>query len=90
LESFEKIAYGWEYQEWKNPISFQEFQGKYPIYDVGENYKDGGKDNFVFRMKEKWYNWILEIIKEYRTHSLKWIEKILDEYLQKKSEFGAI
>jgi len=90
LESFEKVAYEWKYQEWKNPISFQEFQGKYPIYDIGENYKDGGKDNFVFRMKEKWYNWILEIIKEYRKHWLKWIEKILDEYLQKKAEFGAI
>jgi hypothetical protein len=90
LESFEKTAYQGIYEEWKEPISFNEFQQKYPIYDPWENYKDGGKDNYIFRMKQEWYNGTLEIIKEYRKKWIDGIKNLIDEYVRKKADFGAI
>ncbi len=87
LESFEQVAYGWKYEKWKQPLSLQEFQMSYPIFDAGENYKDWCNDNFIYKLQESWYQWTLEIIKIYRLEWINWIRKLIKEYEQKKWEF---
>lgn len=87
LESFEQVAYWWEYEEWREPISLSEFKKLYPMYDAWENYKDWCNDNFVYKLEESGYQWTLEIIKMYR---LKWIvgvKELIQQYEDKKSEF---
>lgn len=91
LESFEKIAYWWEYAPWKRPMSLNEFKKNYPIYDAWENYKDWWNDNFVYKIDKEWdtncYKSILEIIKVLRTEWIDWIRRLIEEYEAKKSEF---
>lgn len=87
LESFEQIAYWWEYEEWKEPKSLTEFQELYPIYDAGENYKDWCNDNFVYKLQENWYKWTLEIVKTYRLEWMNWIRRLIMEYEQKKADY---
>jgi hypothetical protein len=38
-------------------------------------------------MDESWYNWILNIIKKYRTEWLNWIRQLLQNYQEIKSEY---
>ena len=87
LQTFEQVAYWWEYEEWKAPKALSEFQKLYPIYDAWENYKDWCNDNFVYKLEEKWYQWTLEIIKAYRLKGIDWIREIIKEYEDKKSKY---
>ncbi len=87
LESFEEVAYNWKYEKWKHPIPLNEFQHKYPIFDAWQNYKEWKIDNFVFKINDRGYKWILEIIKSYRINWIKWLEEIIKEYEEKKAEF---
>ena len=87
LESFEKVAYWGEYKEWMDPISLDEFQALYPMYDAWENYKDWCNDNFVYKLKENGYRWTLDIIKIYRLEWIEWIRKVIKEYEVKKANF---
>lgn len=87
LESFEKVAYGWKYEEWKICISFEEFKNFYFIRDSWQNFKDWKNDNYVLKMNETWYNGILNIIKKYRLEWLQWIEELLQNYREVKAEY---
>lgn len=87
LETFEKVAYLWEYEEWKSKISFEEFKNSYSIRDSWQNFKDWNNDNYIYKMDESWYNWILNIIKKYRTEWLNWIRQLLQNYQEIKSEY---
>ena len=87
LESFEQVAYWWKYEKWKQPLSLYEFQKLYPIYDAGENYKNWGNDNFVYKLEENGYQGTLEIIKTYRLEWIDWIKRLIKEYEQKKAQF---
>lgn len=88
LESFEKTAYkGKCYEPWEQPISLEEFQKIYPMYDAWENYKDWWNDNFVYKLKETWYRWMLSIAETLRTEWIDWIISIIKEYEDKKADF---
>lgn len=87
LESFEQVAYWGEYKEWINPIPLSEFQMHYPMYDAWENYKDWCNDNFVYKIKDDGYKWMLEIVKAYRMEWLVGIRKIIKEYEAQKAHF---
>ena len=87
LETFERAAYWWKYEEWKRPISLEQFKKQYPIYDAWENYKDWCNDNFVYKLKDNGYWWILEIIQIYRLEWIQWIRKIIKEYEHKKADY---
>lgn len=87
LESFEKVAYGWKYEEWKPNISFEEFKNFYFMRDSWQNFKDWKNDNYVLKMNETWYNRILNIIKKYRLEWLQWIEELLQNYREVKAEY---
>ena len=87
LESFEQIAYWWDYAPWKNPISLKEFKEYYPIYDAWENYKDWWNDNFVYKLNQNWYEWTLEIIKLLRMEWIEWIRKIISDYENLKKDY---
>ena len=87
LESFEEVAYNWKYEEWRHPIPLNEFKHKYPIFDAGQNYKEWKIDNFVSKINDHGYKWILEIIKSYKINWIKWLEEIIKEYEENKAEF---
>ena len=87
LESFEQVAYWWEYKPWKKPIPLEEFQKRYPMYDAWENYKDGGNDNFVYKLKEKGYRWTLEIVETLRMEWIEGIKKLIKKYEEKKEKY---
>lgn len=87
LESFEQVAYWWEYAPWKNPIPLEEFKEQYPIYDAWENYKDWWNDNFVYKLNQNWYEWTLEIIKLLRMEWIEWIRMIIRDYEDKKKNY---
>ncbi len=87
LESFEQVVYWWEYKPWKKPIPLEEFQKRYPMYDAWENYKDGGNDNFVYKLKEKGYRWILEIVETLRMEWIEGIKKLIKKYEEKKEKY---
>ena len=87
LESFEKVAYGWEYEPWKQPVSLEIFKEEYPIYDAWENYKDWCNDNFVDKINNHGYNWMLKIVTTLRTKWIEWIEDLIKEYEKKKKEY---
>ena len=91
LESFEKVAYWWKYEEWKQPKSLEEFKEQYPMYDAWENYKDGCNDNFVYKINKeknpKAYESMLDIVKVLRTKWIDWIKGLIKEYENKKAKF---
>ena len=87
LEAFEEAAYGWKYKEGKLNIPFDEFKTRYSIWDCWQNFKDNNNDNYVLKMNESWYDWILNIIKTYRTEWLNWISKLLHDYEDAKAKF---
>jgi len=81
------VVYWWEYKPWKKPIPLEEFQKRYPMYDAWENYKDGGNDNFVYKLKEKGYRWILEIVETLRMEWIEGIKKLIKKYEEKKEKY---
>jgi hypothetical protein len=87
LEAFENVAYGWIYKEWKTNIPFDEFKNRYVIRDTWHNFKDWSNDNYVLKMNDAWYNWILNIIKMYRKNWIKWILQMLQDYNDIKAQF---
>ena len=87
LEAFEQVAYRWKYEEDKSNIPFDEFKNLYGIWDCWQNFKDNNNDNYILKMNEAWYNWILNIIKTYRIGWLSWISKLLCAYKDTKAEF---
>ena len=86
LESFEKVAFNWEYKDWSRPIPLKEFKELYSIYDAWENYKDGCNDNFVEKINEHGYNWMLNIVIALRTKWIEWIEELIKKYERDKAE----
>ena len=87
LESFEQVAYGWIYEPSRQPLPLERFQECYPIYDAWENYKHWWNDNFVYKLKENGYIWILEIARVLRLKWTKWIRRLIKEYEKQKAEF---
>ena len=87
LEAFEQVAYGWQYEEGKTNIPFEEFKKLYTIWDSWQNFKDNNNDNYIEKMNESGYNWILNIIKKYRTGWLNWISELIQNYEENKAEF---
>ena len=87
LESFEEVAYWWKYEDWKQPLPLKDFQELYPIYDAWENYKDWCNDNFVYKLNEHWYDWMLQIVKALRLEWIDWIRKIIKEYEDNKKKY---
>lgn len=87
LEAFETAAYGWIYEEWDVCLPFEEFKNTYTIRDSWQNFKDWKNDNYVLKMNETGYNWILNIIKKYRTEWLNWISELIKKYQEVKAEF---
>lgn len=77
LEAFENVAYEWEYVEGKESIPLEKFKNLYPIWDSWHNVVSGGNDNFVSKMTDTGYHWVLNIIKKYRTEWLEWLSKLL-------------
>lgn len=86
LESFEKVAYEWEYGPWRQPIPLERFKELYPIYDAWENYKDWCNDNFVEKINEHGYNWMLNIVIALRTKWIEWIEELIKKYEKDKAK----
>ena len=91
LESFEEVAYWWNYEEWKNPLPLEDFKEKYPMYDAWENYKLWCNDNFVYQIDKHGgdtaYQKILQIVKTLRLEWIDWIREIIKEYEDKKSKY---
>ena len=87
LEWFEQVAYGWQYEEWKENIPFEEFKKCYYVWDSWQNFRVWNNDNYILKVNEEWYEWTLNIIKKYREEWLDWIVQLLQEYEKVKAEF---
>lgn len=61
LKSFASIAYQGAYHAEKKPLSLQDFQKAYPIYDTGYNWKNGTIDNYILKLTEESYHKLLDI-----------------------------
>lgn len=61
LKSFASVAYQGAYHVEGKPLSLQDFQKAYPIYDTGYNWKNGTIDNYILKLTEESYHKLLDI-----------------------------
>ena len=80
LEAFEDVAYDWKYLEGKDNIPLEKFKNLYPIWDSWHNVISGDNDNFVLKMTDAGYRWVLNIIKSYRTEWLNWLFELINKH----------
>lgn len=87
LEWFEQVAYGGQYEEWKENIPLEEFKKHYYVWDSWQNFRVWNNDNYILKMNEAGYKWTLNIIKKYREQWLDWISQLIQDYETNKAEF---
>ena len=61
LKSFASVAYQGGYHPGEKPLSLEDFQKQYPIYDTGYNWKNGTIDNYILKMDQSVYDGILSL-----------------------------